>query len=143
MTSTIKIQQLALVALLAALLISCNAQNNADVNRAVAVFFLGVLQVINLILFGSTALVLCIVSANSAKPIYKVLGGVFLGIFAIFTLLGFLAVTAEKPRHFDIYILFIVEFLMILIAFIFVLKKPSKKSNEASKEMVDSVEEVL
>ena len=128
---TLNLTRINLVLLVAAtvFLISCRG-NQANVDRAVGVFFVGVLQVINMIFFGVAALILCIVSATNSKQVYKVLGWVFLGIFILFTLMGFMAITELKPRHGEIYVVFMMEAAMIIVALIFVIKKPNPKQKQ-------------
>jgi len=133
-------KKIALLLLLTGILVACKNSSKENFDRAVEVFFLGVLQVINLILFGVTALVFSIISATNSKPVFKTLGAVFLGIFTVFMIMGFLAVTRAQPRHFDIYIIFTVEAVMIIVAFICVLIKPKKStviSNNGSTKMDD------
>lgn len=127
-------------------LISCNNGAKQEMNRAVEVFFLGVLQVLNMSLFGISSLVLCILSITSTKPVFKILGGILLGIFFLFMSLGLMAVTRANPKHFDIYILFILEIVMIIAAFICLLIKPKNKPSKNNTQAIsnkDSVEEVI
>lgn len=125
---------LALVIAIAVLLVSCRA-NQANVDRAVGVFFIGVLQVINMIIFGIAGLIMCIVSSTSNKQIYKILGWIFFGIFSLFTVMGFMALTEIGPRHNEIYVIFMMEAAMMIISLIFVLKKPNPKQKQ---QAVDS-----
>lgn len=123
------------------MLIACHNGSKENVNRAVEVFFLGVLQVINLILFGVSAVVFSAISITSNKPVFKILGGIFLGIFTIFFLMGFFAVSSARPKHFDIYIIFAVEAIMIIVAFICLIIKP-KKNIAATTPIQNKVDEI-
>jgi len=129
-------------------LVSCRGQNNDNFNRAVEVFFLGVLQVINMIIFGVASLVFCVISGTNPKQIFKVLGGVFLGIFSLFSLIGFISVIDANPRENDIFIVFLMEFAMIVISMIFVFKKPKAVSAVENKDqylnkIIDDTDEVV
>jgi len=128
--------------------VSCQERNNDNFNRVVEVFFLGVLQVINMIIFGVASLIFCIISGTNSKQIYKVLGGVFLGIFSLFCLIGLVNVIEANPRENQIFIIFLMEFAMIIISLIFVFKKPKKVNNVENKDqylnkIIDDTDEVV
>ena len=127
---------------------SCRNGQQENFNRAVEVFFLGVLQVINMIFFGTASLILCIISGTNPKQIFKVLGGVFLGLFSLFALIGFVNVIEANPRENDIFIIFLMEFAMIIVSMIFVFKKPKATINPANNEkyldkIIDEKDEVI
>lgn len=139
---------LALIVVVTLLLVSCRDGHQENFNRAIEVFFLGVLQVINMIFFGTASLIFCIISATNPKQIYKVLGGVFLGIFSLFGLIGFINVVDANPRENQIFIIFLMEFAMIVISAVFVLKKPKKVTETVDNEkyldkIIDETDEVL
>lgn len=107
------------------LLAGCQ-EDSKNVERAIAVFFIGVLQMINLVTFGICAIVFSALSTNPQKPVFRILGWAFFGIFTLFVLLGFLAVTEKQPRHWDVYMIFMVETMMIGISLILLLRKPGR-----------------
>lgn len=120
------------------LLISCSDQAKANADRAIAVFFLGVLQLVNLMLFGVTSIVFSAIGITNPKPVYRILGSVFLGIFSIFTTMGYLAVNAKHPRHFDIYWIFIIEIAVIILCLVLLLK-PKKIKDTRQEDYLDKI----
>jgi hypothetical protein len=129
------------------LLLLTSCRNNADVNRGVEVFFLGVLQVLNMIFFGICAVVFSVLAGTGGKMVFKTLGGIFLGLFFLFTAMGFSEVQGVGPRSNEIYIIFLMELAMIIISFIFLLKKPkitqSEKKRQSDLDQVINDNEVL
>jgi len=105
------------------ILFSCKDPKQAD--KAIEVFFLGVLQVINLILIGVTAMVMCVLAYSNGKEIFRILGWVFLILFSLFTLMGFISVIKLNPRNPEIFYVFIIELIMIVVCLVFIIIKPN------------------
>lgn len=130
------------------MLASCSPTENREFERGLEVFVIGVLQIINLLIFGILSLVFCIISANNASKTYKVLGWIFLAFFALGFMSGFIMLSNANPREFTIYYIFMMEMIMIVISLIFVIRKPkssnASESNEAYLDkIIDDVDEVL
>lgn len=115
-------------------LCSCTPSANRDAERAMGVFFLGVLQVINIIIFGVGAVIFSVLSATNVKPIFKVLGWMFLSLFTLFVLIGLINVLELNPKHFDVFIIFFMEAAMIIVSLIFVIRKPVPQKSTNSKD---------
>lgn len=130
------------------ILASCSPAENREFERGLEVVFIGILQVINLVIFGVLALVFCIISANNPSKTYKVLGWLFLAFFFLGFTSGVIMLSNANPREFTIYYIFIMEMIMIVISLIFVIRKPKSsiaaESNEAYLDkIIDDVDEVL
>ena len=141
-------KNLVFFAFLLLILSSCSPAENREFERGLEVFIIGVLQVANLLVFGVLALVFCIISSNNPKTVYKVLGWIFLSFFFISFMAGLIMLSNANPREFTIYYLFIMEMVMIIISFVFVLRKPklskSAESNEAYLDkIIDDKDEIL
>lgn len=117
-----KIYRLISLALIVALFSSC--RNNREADEAIHIFFIGVLQIINILLFGSTSLIFSILGFTQAKHGLRITGGILTGVFALITLLSFAGLQEWHPRHYLIYTIFGIEFIMLIAAFIFTIKKP-------------------
>ena len=112
-------------------MVSC--QNKAEVDRAVHVFFTGVLQVLNMLVFGVIGLVFSIISHGNGKQGHKVVGGITSGLFALFTVMTFLAVQSYQPRHGTIYILYLFSFVMLGVAAFFLFRTPAQNATPIQK----------
>ena len=121
--------------ILVLLIVFTSCRHNGDAHRAAEIFFLGVLQVINMFFFGICAVIFCVLAGTNGKPVFKALGWVFLSIFAMFAMMGFLEVQSAGPRHNEIYFIFMMEAVMIILSFVFVIR--SKKPVSESKRQSD------
>jgi hypothetical protein len=54
-------------------------------------------------------------------------------VFLLFFGIGFIAVNNANPRNFEIYCIFIMELIVIIISFVFVLRAPKSADNSESK----------
>lgn len=120
-------QLLLIFSLFLLLLFSCTPQEKENFDRSVSVFFLGLFQVFNIVLFGISSFILCLLGTTSQKKLLKIIGGCLLAVFVLFGALGLLAVLEERPRHNTVYILFVFEF-MIVATNIVLLFVPLKKT---------------
>jgi hypothetical protein len=116
------------------LLLITSCRDSSDIDRGVEIFFLGVLQVLNMTFFGICAVIFSVLAGTGSKPVFRVLGSIFLGLFFLFTAFGFIEVQSARPRGNEIYIIFLMEFAMIIISFIFLLKKPKTTSTEKKRQ---------
>lgn len=127
--------------LLVLILCSCSDYEKRQFDRSVEVFILGIIQVLNMAVFGSSALTLSIISGSSPKSVFKILGGILSGFFALFTFISYFKITNIGPRHFDVYYLHIISVVMICIAIFFLLKKPT--GNNGSKKSISELDEII
>jgi len=100
-----------LLLLCALAFIGCTPESRDNFNDSVSVFFLGVFQVVNIILVGLPGLILSIVAAVRGNKIVRTMGLIFIIGFLLFGTWGFVEVNNVGPRRSDIYIIFIIEFL--------------------------------
>lgn len=124
-------QHFLLLLVMALLLFSCQDTEARDINRAVNVFFLGLFQVFNILLFGISSFVLCLLGMTNNKVILKRIGLILMVVFGIFMLLGLTAVIEQNPKHGTIYVLFLFEFAIIGTNIIFLVLKPKGSSSSS------------
>lgn len=117
-------QQLLLFSALLLILFSCTEAEKVNADRAINVFFLGLFQVFNIVLFGVSSFILCLLGMTNNKKTLKIIGGALLGMFTLFALLGLMAVLDQRPRSGTIYILFLFEFFIIGANVVFLSLKP-------------------
>jgi len=127
---------------------SCSTSEQNEFGRSVEVFLIGLLQVVNMVIFGVLSMIFCIISASNPKSTYKVLGWIFLLIFLLFFAFGYIAVTEARPRHFEIYYIFIMEFVMVVISLLFVIRKPKTSNTSENRDqyldkIIDDKDEIL
>lgn len=136
-------KHLAVLALIALMIImaSCNDSNKAEVDRAIQVFFLGVLEVINMLLFGIVSVVFCVLSVTSPKQAFKILGWIFLSIFFLFTMIIFVVVIDHKPKNPQIFFVFLIAFGMIVVSLVFATKKSKHVIQKNNADLLDKSEE--
>lgn len=136
-------KHLAVLALIALMIImaSCNDSNKAEVDRAIQVFFLGVIEVINMLLFGIVSVVFCVLSVTSPKPAFKILGWIFLSIFFLFTMIIFVAVLDHKPKNPQIFFVFLIAFGMKVVSLVFAMKKSKHVIQKNNADLLDKSEE--
>lgn len=124
-----QLQQLLLFSVLILLLFSCTEAGKTDVNRAINVFFLGLFQVLNIILFGVSSFILCLLGMTNNKKNLKIIGGALLGMFTLFALLGLMAVLNQRPKNGTIYVLFLFEFFILGANVVFLSLKPKASAS--------------
>ena len=98
--------------------------------------------------FGGSSLALSIISGSSTKSVFKIMGGILLGFFVLFTGVTYFKITGIGPRHFDVYYLHIISCIMIFISVYFLFKNPtqsleSKNRTDESDEIINDREEIL
>ena len=121
--------QLFLVAVAIGLLSSCTPSERDEFNKSVGVFFLGLFQVINMFLLGVPALIFSIISATNQKSVLRILGIIFLAVFSILAMIGFISVLRAEPKHFDVYYLFLFELVMLIGSILCLVISFGKKDN--------------
>ena len=126
------------------ILFTLSCKNPEQARNAFHVFLIGVLQVINLVLFGVSSIVFSILGFSSGKHGYKIAGGILTGIFFLFTLFTFLGLQEWHPRHYDIYIIFAISLVIAITSLILVVKSPKHQvqninSNVKHAEALDKI----
>lgn len=119
---------------IALVLISCTEAGKRDVDRAVNVFFLGLFQVFNIVLFGISSFILCLLGMTNGKVVLKRIGLVLLILFGLFMLLGLVAVMEQQPKHATVYVLFLFEVAIIGTNVVLLIMKPKGKNSQALYE---------
>lgn len=125
------------------ILFSCNSYSQAEADRAIKVFFLGVLEVANMLFIGIASVVFCVLSSTSAKQVFKVLGWIFLSIFFLFTAIIFIAVLDNSPKNPQIYFVFLIAFAMVMISVIFIFRKSKKSTQKKDDGVLDKIPEEI
>ncbi|MBN4070915.1 hypothetical protein JYT72_00265 [Crocinitomix catalasitica] len=145
-TLTLKNRRILILQLLVVALLFTSCRNNTEVNRAVHVFFLGVMQILNMALFGILGLIFSILAQTGGKQGLRIAGVVLSIVFALGTIAGLLNLAEWHPRHYEIYTLFGISVIMIIVSLIYSFKsmnEPRKtvKSQGNDKYLDDIISE--
>jgi quinol-cytochrome oxidoreductase complex cytochrome b subunit len=124
-----------LLLLCALTFIGCTPESRDNFNDSVSVFFLGVFQIVNLIIVGLPGLIMSIAAAVKGNKIVRTLGLIFMIAFVLLGLWGFVEVNNVGPRRPDIYIIFIIEFLFAGSGFGCLIAASNKKEVKPKAEI--------
>lgn len=149
MTKKLIIKNLPVLLIIGLLLLtSCRnkAVAHAEVERAAQIFFITILQCVNLAILGITGLVLGIIGYSNNKNGLRVASLIILSVFTLFTLMSFVGVMNRHAKFFMIFIIFGLEFIVIGIGFFVNLRArktidptKSESSNVTDDEYLDNI----
>lgn len=95
-------------------------------------------QVMNILIFGVTSFVLCLVAMINRSKRMKRFGLVFLSLFALLGLLGLLKMVTQHPETDRLYTVFKVEFFMIATCVVFLAIKRTPKTNTTNESSLNT-----
>ena len=110
-----------------------SCQNPAEADRVFNVFLIGMLQVMNMVVFGVSALIFTLLGYSGRKQGLRITGAILGSLFTLITLLSFLGLQEFHPRHYFIFTIFLIELIMIAIWAIYSFRRfPTATSDRKS-----------
>lgn len=137
------IKNINILIILVIILIFTSCKNNADLEKAIEIFFIFVIQVISFVLFGIAGIVLSIVSSNSKTNTTKIIGGILIGIFTIVSIICLLITLDINPKKNYIYFVFLIDFIIISISIFFLAKNKYTGNKLTHNSNEDYLEQII
>ena len=121
-----------ILALLILTLESCRpgSAQHAKFNNAVEVFFISVTMIVNIVIFGSLALIFSILGSTHIKHGMRVAGSILTGVFGLFALMGLGGLSTHTVSNPLVFMIMFITVLIFGLGVYFSSKKRIPKSPE-------------